>query len=75
MRYLRPAHYDDLLTVRTQLRSLPEKHEIVFHQEIFNERKKMITSGKVTLYFLDKTSKKRTVLPEILREKLSSYFS
>jgi acyl-CoA thioester hydrolase len=74
MRYLRPAHYDDLLTVRTQLRSLPEKHEIAFHQEIFNEKKKLITSGKVTLFFLDKQSKKRTVLPEVLREKLNAYF-
>lgn len=75
MTYLRPARYDDLLTVETVLRELPDKHIISFHQEIFNEKKKLITSGKVTLFFLDRVTKKRTVMPEILREKLKAYFN
>ena len=75
IRYLRPAHYDDLLTVKTQLRTLPEKHHIDFYQEIFNENGKLITSGKVTLFFLDKETKKRSKMPDILRDKLALYFS
>lgn len=75
IRYLRPAHYDDLLTVKTQLRTLPEKHHIDFYQEIFNENGKLITSGKVTLFFLDKETKKRSKMPDILRNKLSVYFT
>ena len=75
IRYLRPAHYDDLLTVKTQLRTLPEKHHIDFYQEIFNEYGKLITSGKVTLFFLDKETKKRSKMPDILRDKLALYFS
>jgi acyl-CoA thioester hydrolase len=75
MTYLRPARYDDLLTVETVLRELPDNHKISFHQEIFNEKKKLITSGKVTLFFLDRVTKKRTVMPEILREKLKAYFN
>lgn len=75
MTYLRPARYDDLLTVETVLRELPDNHMISFHQEIFNEKKKLITSGKVTLFFLDRVTKKRTVMPEILREKLKAYFN
>lgn len=74
MTYLRPARYDDLLTVETVLRELPDNHVISFHQEIFNEKKKLITSGKVTLFFLDRVTKKRTVMPEILRDKLKAYF-
>lgn len=74
IRYLRPAHYDDLLTVKTQLRTLPEKHHIDFYQEIFNENGKLITSGKVTLFFLDKITKKRSKMPEILKNKLAQYF-
>ena len=74
VRYLRPAHYDDLLTVKTQLRTLPEKHHIDFYQEIFNEKGKLITSGKVTLFFLDKETKKRSKMPVILRNKLALYF-
>jgi acyl-CoA thioester hydrolase len=74
IRYLRPAHYDDLLTVKTQLRTLPEKHHIDFYQEIFNDNGKLITSGKVTLFFLDKETKKRSKMPDILRDKLAQYF-
>jgi acyl-CoA thioester hydrolase len=75
IRYLRPAHYDDLLTVKTQLRTVPEKHFIDFYQEIFNDNGKLITSGKVTLFFLDKATKKRSKMPDILRDKLAQYFT
>lgn len=74
MRFLRPARYDDLLRVRTTLRHLPDNHRIEFHQEIFNEKGKLITSGKVTLYFLDKESKKRSAMPRELRERLLPFF-
>ena len=75
IRYLRSAQYDDILTIKTQLRTLPEKHHIDFYQEIFNEKGKLITSGKVTLFFLDKVTKKRSKMPEVLREKLAAYFT
>ena len=74
IRYLRPAHYDDLLTVKTQLRNLPGNHQIDFYQEILNEKGKLITSGKVTLFFLNKATKKRSIMPEILRGRLVDYF-
>jgi acyl-CoA thioester hydrolase len=74
MRFLRPARYDDLLRVRTTLRHLPDNHRIEFHQEIFNEKGKIITSGKVTLFFLDKESKKRSSMPQELRERLIPFF-
>lgn len=74
LRFLRPARYDDLLRVRTTLRHLPDNHRIEFHQEIFNDKGKLITSGKVTLYFLDKATKKRSVMPEALRERLAPFF-
>ena len=41
-KFLRPAHYDDLLTVRTMLRSLPTDHRIVFEQEVYNEKGKLL---------------------------------
>ena len=42
-RFLRPAKYDDLITVKTTLKELPLHHKIVFHSEIFNEQ--IIFSG------------------------------
>jgi acyl-CoA thioester hydrolase len=74
MRYLRSARYDDLITVRTQLRELPQQHMITFHQDIFNEAGKLITSGFVTLFFLNRSTKKRSRMPDVLREKLQPYF-
>lgn len=75
IRFLRPARYDDLLTVRTTLRELPHHHRIEFWQEIFNEAGKLITSGRVTLYFLDRVTKKRSSMPEALMQRLQPFFT
>ncbi|HVX52666.1 MAG TPA: thioesterase family protein [Chitinophagaceae bacterium] len=74
IKYLRPATYDDLLTIKTQVRELPVSYHIEFYQEVFNERGKMLTSGKVSLYFLELVSRKRTNIPEELRKRLEPYF-
>jgi len=44
MRFLRPAKYDDLLTIVTTVRELPIDHKIIFYSEIFNEGRKLLTS-------------------------------
>jgi len=75
VKYLRPARYDDLLTVTTQLREFPIDHRITFHQEIHNEEGKLLTIGTVKLYFMDKNLGNRASMPPFLAEKLSSYFS
>ncbi len=75
VRYLRPATYDDLLTIKTQVRELPDDHRIEFFQEVFNEQGKMLTAGKVVLYFLELTTRRKTKIPEILRERLAPYFT
>src|SRR6266576_3003941 len=46
-KFLRPAHYDDLLTIRTSMRELPADHRILFHQEVLNEAGTLLTAGKV----------------------------
>ncbi|MBN9380664.1 MAG: acyl-CoA thioesterase [Chitinophagaceae bacterium] len=73
-KYLRPAHYDDLLTVRTTIREMPEGHRITFHQEVYNEQGKLLTVGKVLLYFLKRDTKEKTNMPAYLEEKLAPYF-
>ncbi len=74
IKYLRPAQYDDVLNIQSTLKELPEKHIIEFHQDIFNEAGKMITSGKVLLFFLDKETRKRVDIPTELKEKLEPHF-
>ena len=51
-RYLKPALYDDLLTIKTTLRELPVHHKIEFHHEVFNEKNELLAVGKLNLYIM-----------------------
>lgn len=73
-RYLRPARYDDLLTIKTILKELPVHHKIEFHHEVFNEKNELLAVGKIILYFMEANGMKRTVMPVQLLEKLQPYF-
>ena len=73
-RYLRPAKYDDLLTVKTVLKELPVHHKVEFHHEIFNEKAKLVAAGKIILNFIEASSMKRTTMPVELLKKLQPYF-
>ncbi len=73
MRFVRPAYYDDLLTVRSEIRKLPDEH-IVFHVEIFNEKRKMVNAGTVRLCFFEAKTRKVVPAPEHLLEKLRPFF-
>jgi acyl-CoA thioester hydrolase len=74
-KYIRPAHYDDLLTIKTVVRELPADHRIEFFQEVCNEKNKLLTTGKVVLYFLDGKTRQKTIMPEELRKRLEPYFT
>ena len=73
-RFLRPAKYDDLITVKTTLRELPTHHKIVFHSEIYNVADELLNTGDVTLYFMQADGMKRVEMPAPLKEKLEKYF-
>jgi acyl-CoA thioester hydrolase len=75
IKYLRPAKYDDLLTIKTIIKTLPTDHKILFHQEIYNELGKLLTIGTVKLYFMDEKLEKKAEMPLKMKEKLSPYFS
>jgi len=73
-KFLRPAHYDDLLTIKTIMRQLPVDHRILFEHEVFNHEKKLLTLGKVTLYFVKIGTFERTVMPDAMRLLLKPFF-
>lgn len=72
-KFLRAANYDDLLTVKSTVKELPADHRIEFHQEVFNEKGKLLTVGKVVLYFMTREMQKAS-MPEALRKKLEEFF-
>ena len=73
-RFLRPALYDDLLFIKTILKELPAHHKIEFHHEVYNEKNELLSTARVTLYFMDRASMQRSRMPESLRSKLEPYF-
>jgi len=74
-RYLRPARYDDLLTVKTTLKELPVHHKIEFRHEVYNEKDELLVVGKIILYFMEANGMKRTSMPVQLLEKIQPFFS
>ncbi|WP_020535762.1 acyl-CoA thioesterase [Lewinella cohaerens] len=72
-RYVRPALYDELITIRSTLRHLPQK-TITFYMELFNEKGKLVNGGSVKLCFIDAKTNKSIETPSYLLEKLKPYF-
>ena len=72
-RYLRPGRYDEILTVVTQIRKLPDT-VISFDYEVLNEEGKIATAARVNLCFIDALTGKRRSAPEFILEKLKPYF-
>jgi acyl-CoA thioester hydrolase len=73
-KFVRPARYDDLLTVRTTVKKWPVDYRIEFHQEVYNEEGQLLTTGKVLIYFLKAGSLERTHMPEEMGRTLRPFF-
>lgn len=72
-RYIRPAYYDDLLRIQTQVRQKPDKG-MVFHHEVFGPSGKLLCAGEVRLAFVNRQTGKRCPAPPYLMDKLAAYF-
>jgi acyl-CoA thioester hydrolase len=72
-KYIRPAKYDDLLTIKLFLKEMPSMR-ITFEYEVFNEDKKLINLGSTTLVFLEKSSGKPIQVPGVVQDVLKPYF-
>ena len=72
-RFLSPAFYDDLLTIKVSIKSMPTVR-FEFEYEIYRENGEQIHLGKTTLVFVDKLSGKIQKAPIALRDHLKKYF-
>lgn len=68
-RYHQPAKYDDLLTVKVFIKSLPTVR-MLFHYEIYNEENTLLNTGETTLVFIARQTNKLCKAPEALLERL-----
>ncbi|MCB0479338.1 MAG: acyl-CoA thioesterase [Crocinitomicaceae bacterium] len=69
VKYIKPALYDDLLTIRTTIPEIP-KARIRFEYEIYNEKNELISKAETTLVFINKETMKPRSAPEEFVEKL-----
>jgi acyl-CoA thioester hydrolase len=69
MNYKKPAKYDDLLTVKTILKSQTGV-KIEFDYEIYNEKNELLTTGYSMLVFVDMKSGRPVTPPIYVTEKI-----
>jgi len=73
IKYIAPAKYDELLTIKTTIPELPNRL-ITFKYEVFNETGKLINEGENQLIFVDSNTRKVKSAPEQLTTALRPYF-
>lgn len=67
VRYIKPAKYDEVLTLHTRLVDVPSAR-IVFLYALYNEGGDLLTTAEITLVFVDKTTERPvSAPPNVLR--------
>jgi len=72
-KFLFPAKYDELLSVKVIVPELP-KVKMYFEYEVTNEQGKLVNEGKTTLVFLNMETNRPCRAPQELLDVLSVYF-
>ncbi len=67
-KYIKPAKYDDLLTIKTIVEELPTTR-MYFKYEVYNQQGILICIGETTLAFIDMKLNKPMTCPAWLTEK------
>ncbi|MBC3541386.1 acyl-CoA thioesterase [Rufibacter sediminis] len=74
-KYIRPARYDDLLTVRLLLKTKPQGARIKFEYEVYNEAQELLNIGETIMVFVDMKSSRPTAIPAYIHAKLDPYYT
>ncbi len=72
-RYLKPARYDDLLTIRVVIPELP-RARIMFRYEVLNQAGDLLNTGETTLVFQRSDTGRLVAAPANLLAALKPYF-
>ena len=69
VKYIKPAYYDDLITIKTIIKEKPAAR-IKFYHELFNEQGEKLTTAEVTLVFINMKTGRPAPAPVKLIEAL-----
>jgi len=73
-KFLQPAKYDELLTIRVIIKELP-KVRMYFEYEVLTEKGKKLNEGSTTLVFINMSTNRPCRAPEHLLEIMSPHFT
>ena len=68
-KYLRPIYYDEMITIETTLKKMPQAR-MVFYHTIYNEQQEVVHTAEVTLVFLDGKTNRPVRVPRYMLEAL-----
>ncbi|MDD4192112.1 MAG: thioesterase family protein [Mangrovibacterium sp.] len=71
--YIKPAYYDDLLTIKTIVDQIPAI-KFPIKTEIYNQRNELLNEGEVTLVFYNGKTNRPCKAPEMFVRLLQKYF-
>ena len=71
--YFKPARYDDLLTVRTIVDTIP-RVKFPIKTEIYNQNGELINSGEVVLVFLNAATNRPVAAPQFFIDEMMKHF-
>lgn len=69
--YLKPAKYDDVLTLKTTLVKIPTAR-IEFKFEITNQQNELLTTATAVLVFVNMKTNRPTRIPKYLLDKINA---
>ncbi len=72
-KYLKPAYYNQVLTVKSIVKELPSVYLYVEY-EIYNKERELINTGTTTLVFVNKESRKPCRPPKNFMNNIMQYF-
>ncbi len=72
-KYILPAKYDDLLTIKVSIPEFP-KVKIKYLYQVLNEEGKLLNEGETTLVFINMKSGKPVRMPEVMGHLLLPFF-
>ena len=73
IKYIKPAKYDDLLTIHTKIIKKPTA-KIEFEYEIFNQENEKLTTASTCLFFFDSKNNKIIRCPDFLMKLIDQHW-
>lgn len=73
IKYIQPAFYDELLTIRTFVPHLPSRI-VTFYYHVLNSKGDLINEGETHLAFIDAHTKKVKAAPDLFLERLKPFY-